>query len=130
MSRKTMHGLPGIYNATDLSLTDEDGVALATDSRGRLLQSTENYSSYEAKTFTISGAQTNYNIATSQTMFATPVRQISVYSDVASTVKLNATGNDGIVLAAGEEITIQGLLVSNVFVTTSGNTVIRIVALR
>lgn len=44
MSRRSMHGLPGIYNATPLSLTDEDGVALATDSSGRLKLAAESAS--------------------------------------------------------------------------------------
>lgn len=40
MSRRTEFGMPGIYNTTDLSLTDGQGAALAVDSKGRLVLST------------------------------------------------------------------------------------------
>ena len=36
MSKRTSHGLPGIYNSTPLSLSDGQGAALAVDSAGRL----------------------------------------------------------------------------------------------
>lgn len=37
MAKYTVYGLPGVYNATPLSLNDGDGVALAVDSSGRLI---------------------------------------------------------------------------------------------
>lgn len=87
------------------------------------------YTLYESKTFTITGAQTNYNVETSETMFAIveTAKNITVYADVACTVKLNATGNSAISLLAGEEINITGLAVTNLFITTTADTVIRVV---
>lgn len=89
------------------------------------------YTVYEAKTFTISGATTNTNIKTTQSMFGTVVtaKSVAVYSDIACTVKLNATGNNGIVLLAGEEKVIEGLDVTNLFITTTADTVIRVTLL-
>src|SRR5258706_5771134 len=37
MAKMTVYGLPGVYNATPLSLNDGDGVALAVTSSGQLI---------------------------------------------------------------------------------------------
>ena len=86
------------------------------------------FTAYEAKTFTITGAQTNYDVATSESMFATSRTTVSVKTDIATTLKLNATGGGSILLAAGEQITIENFNITNLFITTSGTTVIRVVA--
>lgn len=39
MTKHTVYGLPGVYNATPLALTDGDGVALAVDETGALILS-------------------------------------------------------------------------------------------
>lgn len=122
------HGQPGIYNSTALSLSTGEGSALATDAAGRLITNPGGFTTYESKSFTITGAQTNYNVATQQTMFATSKRSMSITSDIASTIKLNAATNDGIALGAGEQLTIDGYTTSNVFITTTGNTVVRIIS--
>lgn len=41
MGKITVYGLPGVYNATPLALTDGDGVALAVDDQGRLILSSD-----------------------------------------------------------------------------------------
>lgn len=122
------HGQPGIYNSTALTLSTGEGSALATDAAGRLITNPGGFTTYEAKQFTIAGAQNDYNVATQQTMFATSKRSMSITSDIASTIKLNAATNDGIALAAGEQLTIDGYTTSNVFITTTGNTVVRIIS--
>lgn len=89
------------------------------------------FSAYEAKTFTITGATTNTNIKTTESLFGTVVtaKEVRVYSDIATTIKLNSTDDDSIVTIAGEEITFKGLPVTNLFITTSGNTVVRVIIL-
>lgn len=87
------------------------------------------YTAYEAKSFTISGAQNDYNVATQQTMFAVPRTKVLIKSDIACTLELNASTSVGqIVLAAGEQITIDQFSITNIFITTTGDTAIRIVA--
>jgi len=106
----------GSKNALDVNVLGSDGY---------------DFTLYEAKSFTISGAQTNYNVKTSQSMFGTVVtaKSVSIYTDIACTVKLNATGNNAIPLLAGEEIKIEGLPTTNLFITTTADTVIRVVLL-
>lgn len=100
---------------------DEENGSLFMSGVGR-------YRTYESKSFTITGAQTNYNVATQQTMFATDKKTVSVKCDFACTIKINATTNDSISLEAGEQITIDGFAVSNIFVTTTASTTIRILS--
>ncbi len=89
------------------------------------------YTLYESKTFTITGATTDTNIKTTQSMFGTvaTAKSVAIYSDIACTVKLNANTNDGIVLIAGEEKVIEGLDVTNLFITTTVDTLIRVTLL-
>lgn len=89
------------------------------------------YTLYESKTFTITGATTDTNIKTTQSMFGTvaTAKSVAIYSDIACTVKLNANTNDGIVLIAGEEKVIEGLDVTNLFITTTADTLIRVTLL-
>lgn len=87
------------------------------------------YTAYEAKSFSITGAQNDYNVATQQTMFASPRTKVMIKSDIACTVELNASSGVGaIVLAVGEQFTIEDFSVTNVFITTTADTAIRIVA--
>lgn len=83
---------------------------------------------YESKTFTISGAQSNYDVKTNQSMFSTvtTATTVQVYVDIAATVKLNAAGNDGIQMVAGEDFVVSGLDVTNLFITTTADTVVRV----
>jgi len=87
------------------------------------------FGSYEAKTFTITGVTTNTDVKTTQSMFATvpSASKVSIYSDIASTVKLNSASNSGITLIAGEEITVSGMEITDLFITTTANTVIRVI---
>lgn len=89
------------------------------------------FSAYEALTFTITGAQSNYDVATEESMFATvtAATEVRVYTDIASTLKLNASGGDAIGLLAGEEITLKGIEVTNLFITTTADTVVRVILL-
>lgn len=43
---RTRHGLPGIYNSTPITLTNEEGAALAIDENGRLITSSGGTSGY------------------------------------------------------------------------------------
>lgn len=126
----TQHGMPGIYKSAGMNLSDGQGSALATDSKGQLLLSgASGFTSYSAKTFTIGGAQTNYNVKTAQSLFASTASSVTLKTDIACTIKINAATNDGIALDAGEEIVISGFLagISNIFITTTADTAIRII---
>lgn len=125
------YGLSGTTKYNGISGTTIRGknaldVNIAGNSNGGTL-----HSAYESKTFTILGATTDTNIKTTQTMFGTvaTAKSVAVYSDIACTVKLNANTNDGIVLVAGEEKVIEGLDVTNLFITTTADTVIRVTLL-
>lgn len=86
------------------------------------------YQGYESKQFTISGAQTDYNVATQQSLFARTMRRVRVLSNIASVVKINSASANSINIAAGEEVTIDDLGVSNLYITTTADTIIRIVS--
>jgi len=113
----------GVSGTTKSSKNALDVNVVGTDSN--------NYTLYEAKSFTITGAQTDYDIGTTQSMFDTvaTAKSISVYVDVAATLKLNATGNSGIGIIAGEEINLEGLPTTNLFMTTTADTVVRVILL-
>lgn len=87
------------------------------------------YTAYEAKTFTITGAQTNYAVKAGQSMFAVPRTTVLVKTDIACTVRFGVVGNSAISLAAGEQFTMDKFSVADLFVTTTGDTILRVVAL-
>ena len=94
--------------------------------------STNNYSKYEATQFTITGADTNYDVATEETFFVYQAKKIDVYVDTACTVKINSASNDAINLAGGEQFTFESeqAFITNLFITTTSDTIVRIVASR
>jgi len=122
------YGLSGSTKSRGISGTTVGGKN-ALDVHVVSTESANNFTSYESKSFTISGAQTNYNVKTAESMFGTVASSpnTTIYASVACTVKLNATGNSGIALLAGEEITITGYAVTNIFITTTADTDIRVV---
>ena len=87
------------------------------------------YTAYEAKTFTITGAQTNYAVKASQTMFAVTRTSVKVKTDIACTVRFGVVGNSAVDLAAGEQFTMDRFSMADCFITTTGTTVIRLIAL-
>lgn len=86
------------------------------------------YTAYEAKTFTITGAQTNYDVKVSESMFAAARKEVTVKTDIACTVRFGVIGNAAIALAAGESFTMDKFSMANIFVTTTGTTVLRVIA--
>jgi hypothetical protein len=85
---------------------------------------------YESDQFTISGAQSNYDVALNTGKPSKTSRSITIKAFSACTIKLNSTSNDAITFAAGEQQTISDLPVSNLYVTTTGDTIIRIISYR
>jgi len=88
----------GISGTTKNSKNALDVNVVGTDS--------SNYTLYESKTFTITGAETDYNVKTAESMFATvtSAKSIMIYTDIASEVNLNLSTNNAIALLSGEEI--------------------------
>lgn len=87
------------------------------------------YTAYEAKSFTITGAQTNYAVKAQQSMFAAARKKVLVKTDIACTVRFGVVGNNAISLAAGEQFTFEKFSVDDLFITTTADTVIRVIAL-
>jgi hypothetical protein len=124
--------MPPIYAP---GVTNEHAISGTTKSTKNCLDvnvvSTEgnDFTLYEAKTFTITGAETNYNVDTEESMFSTVAtsKVTTVYADVACTVRLNLAAASTINLLAGEEIRISGYPVTNLFITTTADTVVRVV---
>lgn len=109
-------------------IVDEDGTTLGTP-MNPLVVNTEGvaYIGYEAKSFTI-GAETNYDIKVGQTLFASTMRSVTIKVSAIATLKINATSGQGIILAAGEQITVDKLAITNMYLTTTGSTDVRIIS--
>lgn len=87
------------------------------------------FDSAEGKEFTIAGAQTDYNVATQQSLFAIPRTKVEILSNVAATIEVN-TGTSApftIALKANEEKVIEDFTVTNLFITATDATV-RVIA--
>lgn len=102
---RVKHGLPAIYNATALSLSDGDGVAPATDSAGRLI---------------VGGG----GVASGATDSGNPVKVGGVYNSTPPTFtngqrgdfQIDASGNQLVSLAtliAGENLTTNKMVVEH-----------------
>ena len=87
------------------------------------------FSSYEALSFTIVGAESDYNVKAEESMFSTvtTATKVSIYTDIASSIKLNSDTNDSIGLLAGEEITLSGYPITNIFIDTTADTDVRVI---
>lgn len=83
---------------------------------------------YEAKSFSI-GAETDYNTKTAEGLFGTAHKNVKFKTDIACIIKLNDVANDPITLQATEELPITGISVTNIFVTSTAATSIRIIAI-
>lgn len=109
--------------------TDVTGTPLGTASNPLAVNSEAvAFTAYEAKTFTITGAQTNYAVKANESMFAVTRREVTVKTDIACTVRFGVVGNAAISLAAGESFTMDKFSCVDVFITTTGTTVIRLIA--
>ena len=97
---RTKHGLQGIYNATPLTLADEEGVALAVDSRGQLITSSSPTASGLTQTTQSSGNVANATAAATLTGAAGKTTYLSGFS---------VTGS-GAVAASVVSVTVTGLL--------------------
>lgn len=93
------------------------------------------YDSYTSKEFTITGAQTNYNVGTQQAgSFASPAEQIIIRTDVNIVIRVSnsntalATAFDGITVTAAEGFDSAGILANivNLYITTTANTAIKL----
>lgn len=84
---------------------------------------------YTAKTFTITGAQTNYDVKTSEsTLAGIQYDYMWITADVACTLKFNATGNNSITIAAGQVREFATINFTNIFITTTATTIVSFVA--
>lgn len=95
----------------------------------KTVPSSTRFTTYNAKTITIPAAQTDYDIAaTNQTLFTSTQKYVSIYAkDAAITVKLNDDGNDGIDFDSGEQQVWDEKEITNVFITTTVETIVRII---
>lgn len=107
---RTIHGLPGIYNSSALSLSNGDGAALAIDSAGRLIIGGSGTEAVAAPTSVlVVGGVYNSSAPTYSTGQATQLQ-----SDVNGNLKVtNAT------LLAGEDLTNNKMVVEHQY-TPSG----------
>lgn len=89
-----------------------------------------NYTSAEGKEFSITGAQTDYNVASSQTMFAVTRTKVLILADAACVVEVNTGTSPALTinLKANEQHTIENFPVTNLFITTTGTTAVRVIA--
>lgn len=109
----------------EVSVTEcaDISTALVTDEWNQV--AIDNY--YESKTFTITGAQTNYSIKTEQSVPTVTRNVVNIKADVACTIKFNDTTLAPIGIAAGETRTFDHLVaINDIFVTTTATTVIRV----
>lgn len=87
------------------------------------------WDTYTSKEFTITGAQTNYNVATQQSgSFATPAERVIIRVDATVTLRFNANTNDAITVTSAENFDSAGMVadIRNVFITTTGDTAVKI----
>lgn len=83
------------------------------------------YANYEAKKFSPGASQTNYNVKTSQSMFAiVPAAGVTTIKNndgaQTMTVKLNLSTNTAFDVPPNSSVTISTFLVTNLFLTTPG----------
>lgn len=85
------------------------------------------WDSYTSKEFALVGVQTNYNVATGQSCFASPAERIIIRTDQDITIRLSnsataiATAFDAITVTAAEGFDTAGITsnILNVYITTS-----------
>jgi hypothetical protein len=99
------------------------GTLKATTSAG-----SSSFPKYEPKKFTITGAQTDYNVKTLQSMFSTvtSATYAEIYVNVDCTVKVNANTAPATTLFAGFSTPFQLSGITNLFLTTTGDTIVQI----
>ena len=84
---------------------------------------------YTAKSFTITGAQNDVDVKTTETTLAgKSYDYLWITADVACTVKFNSTANNAIAIAAGQTREFATITFTNIFITTTATTVIGFVA--
>lgn len=76
---------------------------------------------YESKEFALAAASTNYNVRTGQSAFVKfkHAQHITIRTDNDLTVKFNSTSDDGITLSADDRLQVDGILVTNIYLTSS-----------
>jgi len=108
----------------------EPGESSSASLNGNAVNSSSSsaYSSYEPKKFTISGAQTDYDVKTLQSMFATvtSATYAEIYVNVDCTVKVNVNTAPATTLFAGFSTPFQLSGITNLFLTTTGDTIVQI----
>lgn len=119
----------GLLLVKKASTADSVSVTYKTRIAPSVAGQTALYTAYEAKSFSITGAQNDYNVATQQTLFVTPKTKVIIKTDIAATLELNAsTGVGQIVTTAGEQLTLEDFPISNIFITTTADTAVRIIS--
>jgi hypothetical protein len=88
------------------------------------------FSSYESIQFTVLENQTNYDVLAATGKPSATARSFEIRAFTACTIRLNDITNDEITFAAGEQKTFDNIPVSNIFVTTTAEAIIRIVSYR
>ena len=86
-------------------------------------------STYESIAFKITGAQSDYSLATEQGSFKTPRNQVMLKTDAPITIKFNSTSNDGFAMLTSEEKIFDNMEFTDIFITTAGDTHIRLMAI-
>ncbi len=115
---RTTNLYPGIYNSTAFTLSTGEGSSLSTDAAGRLITNPGGYTTYESKTFSI-GVETNYDVKAEETLFATTKRCVMLKADQICTAKFNSSSSNAFTFAANEQITIEGMDITNIYLTTA-----------
>ena len=112
-----------------VQITDASGAAAGVAANPMVVNTAGiAYTGYESKGFTITGAQTDYDVKVNQSLFATAKTSVTIKTDIACSVRFGVIGNSQITLAAGESLTIDKMSMANCFITTTGTTVIRFIA--
>jgi hypothetical protein len=91
---------------------------------GRNAGAAKPYAGYASLTITVSGAQTDYSLLQYTTLFdsvTSPAELLLRNGSSMINIKFNSTNNNSIPVYANTDFGVQGLSVSDVFITCSGN---------
>jgi hypothetical protein len=111
------HGYSGIYNATPITLTDQEGAAHALDASGRVIMSASSGGS-APPTAIADGEKTVTTAGTDEALVgtSTPCREVTIMARTTNTgyIAVGTSGvdatlgtGDGIVLAPGDSFSFQ-----------------------
>lgn len=107
------YGLPGIYNATPLTLVDEEASALATDISGRIILGTGSAIDVNAYSTIYNGQKTVGTpaaaeaLASSQAVKSVTIKALAGNTNNVYVGDSSVDSSNGFVLAAGEAISLD-----------------------